>query len=57
VAEQVALTPAPLMPGYTETDQERWVAEPAKSTYRTHFERRTRKSELPVYRAEFQKTR
>lgn len=39
VAEQVALTPAPLMPGYTETDQERWVAEPAKSTYRTHFER------------------
>jgi tRNA (guanine-N7-)-methyltransferase len=23
--------------------------------YRTHFERRTRKSELPVYRAEFQK--
>jgi len=25
--------------------------------YRTHFERRTRKSELPVYRAEFQKTR
>src|SRR3954454_13256999 len=39
VAEQVALTPAPLMPGYTETDQERWVAEPAKSTYRTQFER------------------
>ena len=24
--------------------------------YRTHFERRTRKSELPVYRAEFRKS-
>ncbi|WP_101632625.1 deoxyguanosinetriphosphate triphosphohydrolase [Arthrobacter crystallopoietes] len=39
VAENTVITPAPLMPGYTETDQERWVAEPAKSTYRTHFER------------------
>ncbi|WP_237740847.1 deoxyguanosinetriphosphate triphosphohydrolase [Crystallibacter crystallopoietes] len=27
------------MTGYKESDQERWVAEPAKSTYRTHFER------------------
>ncbi|WP_460462442.1 deoxyguanosinetriphosphate triphosphohydrolase [Arthrobacter pigmenti] len=24
---------------YQETDQQRWVTEPAKSTYRTHFER------------------
>lgn len=32
-------TQSPQPSGYTEFDQERWVTEPPKSTYRTHFER------------------
>src|SRR3954468_8621779 len=39
VAERAAIQPPPLTAGYTEPDQERWVGEVHKNTYRTHFER------------------
>jgi dGTPase len=39
VAERAAVQPPPLTAGYTEPDQERWVGEVHKNTYRTHFER------------------
>ncbi|NKX56768.1 deoxyguanosinetriphosphate triphosphohydrolase [Arthrobacter mobilis] len=39
VVEQAAIEPPPLTAGYSEPDQERWVGEVHKNTYRSHFER------------------